>query len=109
MMEIEEKRAYTRRHYTVPIEISYISKENKFGAQSLNHCEGGMCFESKPSFHPGETINIRVKDFHPHGPCIGLCEGLRSLALAEVRWCSETSQIDSPQYRVGVKFYAPVY
>ena len=109
MKGIEEKRAYKRQHYTVPIEVSYISKENKFGAQSLNHCENGMCFESKSSFHPGETLNIRVKDFHPHGPCIGLCDGLRSLTLAEVRWCIEFSETDSLSYRVGVKFYAPVY
>ena len=109
MKGIEEKRAYTRRHYSVPIEISYISKKNKLGTQSLNHCEGGMCFIYKSSFIPGETLNIRVKDFHPDGPCIGLCEGLRSSTLAEVRWCNEVSRTDSSQYRVGVKFYAPVY
>ena len=109
MMGVEEKRAYTRRQYAVPIEISYISKENKFRAESINHCENGMCFESKPSFHPGETINIRVKDFHPHGPCIGLCEGLRSITLAEVKWCSEVADTDISHYRVGIQFYAPVY
>ncbi len=105
----KEKRAYTRRHYTVPIEISYISKEDKFGAQTLNHSEGGMCFESKSAFHPGETLNIRVKDFHPKGPCTGLCEGLRSISLAEVKWCHDMSDTDPSNYRVGTQFYAPVY
>jgi len=108
-MGTEEKRAYTRQQYAVPIEISYINKENKFRGVSINHCENGMCIESKPSFHTGETINIRVKDFHPYGPCIGLCEGLRSITLAEVKWCSEVADADVSHYRVGIQFYAPVY
>jgi hypothetical protein len=105
----DEKRAYERRQYCVPIEISYINKGNGSSAQSLNHCEGGMCFESALPFHPGETVNIRVKEFHPHGPCKGLCEGLRSITLAEVKWCSEASITNVSHYRVGIQFYAPVY
>ncbi len=105
----EEKRAYKRREYSVPIEISYINKGNGLSAQSLNHCEGGMSFESTLPFQPGSTLNIRVKEFHPHGPCTGLCEGLRSITLAEVKWCSEVTVADVPHYQVGIQFYAPVY
>jgi hypothetical protein len=109
MKDREEKRAYSRQPYPVPIEISYVRKGNRLSAQSLNHCEGGMCFESGCPFHPGETLNIRVKEFHPQGPCTGLCEGLRSITLAEVQWCSEVPDSDASHYRVGIKFYAPVY
>ena len=109
MNGIDEKRAYTRRNYPVPIDVSYISKERNLSAQSLNHCEGGMCFESTSFFYLGETLNIRVKDFHPHGPCTGLCEGLRSITLAEVKWCNEVPDSDTSHYRVGIKFYAPIY
>ena len=109
MSGLDDKRVCTRQSYQVPIEISYISKEKNVNAMSLNHCEGGMCFESRFPFHPGETLNIRVKEFHPRGPCIGLCEGLRSITLAEVRWCSEVSDAAVSNYRVGIKFYAPVY
>ena len=109
MNELDEKRVYSRLRYQVPIEISYISKEKNVGAKSLNHCEGGMCFESRFPFHPGETLNVRVKEFHPHGSCIGLCEGLRYITLAEVKWCSEVSDAAASNYRVGIKFFAPVY
>lgn len=106
---LKEKRTYTRQRYSVPVEISYISKENNIGARSLDHSEGGMCLESSISFHPGETLNVRVIEFHPNGPCTGLCEGLRSIALAEVKWCSSVSDKDPAHYRVGIKFFAPVY
>ena len=95
MNDFKEKRTYTRHPYSVPVEISYISKGNKFDAQSLNHSEGGMCLASSFSFHPGETLNVRVKEFHPQGPCTGLCEGLRSITLAEVQWCSDVSDTGS--------------
>jgi hypothetical protein len=109
MIDKKENRAHSRKNYAVPIEVSYISKGRNVGGQSLNHCDNGMCFESTSSFRPGATINIRVKDFHPHGPCKGICDGLRSSTLAEVRWCGEVSEADGPLYRAGVKFYAPVY
>lgn len=109
MKGLDEKRVYTRRRYQVPIEISYISKGKNLSAQLLDHCEGGMCFESHFSFQPGETLNIRVKEFHPRGPCVGLCEGLRTITLAEVKWCSDVSDTETSNYRVGIKFYAPVY
>ena len=109
MKDREEKRAFTRRNYQVPIEISYVGHGKISSAQSLNHCEGGMCFDSTSSFHPGVTLCVRVKDFHPHGPFIGLCEGLRSITLAEVKWCTEITDTDVSNYRVGIQFFAPVY
>lgn len=108
-MGSEEKRAHARINYQVPIEISFVNKGEKLSAQSLNHCEDGICLESRFPFHPGETLNIRVKDFHPHGPCTGLCEGLRSITLAEVKWCHEVLDTESVKYMLGIHFYAPVY
>lgn len=109
MEEHREKRAHPRRQYPVPIEVSYISKGDCMRAQSLNHCESGMCFDSRLSFQPGEALNVRVLEFHPHGPCTGLCEGLRFITMAEVRWCCEVPGSDAPHYQVGIQFYAPVY
>jgi hypothetical protein len=68
-----------------------------------------MFFESTSFFYLGETLKIRVKEFHPHGPCIGLCEGLRFITLAEVKWCNGVPDSDTSHYRVGIKFYAPIY
>ena len=104
-----EKRATERRNYPVPIEISYVREGKRVHAQSLNHCQDGMCFESTSAFHPGVTLNVRVNEFHPHGPCVGRCEGLRHNTLAEVKWCREFSDAQVTLYRVGVQFLAPIY
>jgi hypothetical protein len=109
MKDRKEKRSFTRHNYQVPIEISYVGHGIISGAQSLNHCEGGMCFDSSTSFHPGVTLSVRVKEFHPHGTCIGLCEGLRSISLAEVKWCTEINDTHVSHYRVGIQFLAQVY
>ncbi len=109
MTDHQEKRAHPRLVYPVPIEISHIGQGDNVDAQSLNHCEGGMCFESGCAFRPGQALQVRVSVFHPHGPCRGLCEGLRTIATAEVKWCAEVPGSDTPYYRVGVKFFAPVY
>jgi len=85
----EEKRKYTRTRYSVPIEISYLGKGIRLSGQTLNHCEDGMCFEVMSSFQTGQAINIRVKDFDPKGQCVSLCQGLRTITLAEVKWCHE--------------------
>jgi hypothetical protein len=109
MADHMERRVFERRNYQIPIEISFFRNEKISSAKSLNHCENGMCFESTSSYHPGATLTVRVKDFHPHGPCIGLCEGLRSITLAEVKWCTENTDTVVSNYRVGIQFFAPVY
>jgi hypothetical protein len=105
----KDRRAFERRNYQIPIETSSVRGGKMLNAQSINHCEGGMCFESNAAFHTGMTLFVRVKDFHPHGPCRGLCEGLRSITLADVKWCTETIETDVSRYKVGIQFYAPVY
>ena len=109
MADHTDRRLFERRNYQIPIEISFFRDGKISTAQSLNHCESGMCIESTSSFHPGATVTVRVKDYHPYGPCIGLCEGLRSITLAEVRWCTEIAEADVSNYRVGIQFFAPVY
>lgn len=109
MEGLSERRAFKRNNYQIPVEISFVRDGKISSAQSLNHCEGGMCLATNGAFHPGVSLSVRVKDFHPRGPCIGLCKGLRSITLAEVRWCTEIADPDVSQYRVGIQFFAPVY
>ena len=102
-----EKRDCERRNNNVPIVFSYFNKNDCFDAQTLNHCPEGLCFKSGSSLRSGDTLYIRVKDFHPHGT--GACEGLRSATLAKVQWCAEIPANGTPSYRVGVKYYSPIY
>jgi len=104
-----EKRVYARHSDTVPITFSYFNKESYVDAQTFNHCTGGMCFKSNLLLKPGATVFIRVKNFHPNKSYTGLCDGLHSVTLAEVKWCEEELDAEGLSYGVGVKYYEPHY
>ena len=104
-----DKRASERRNHTSRIAFSYFNQEPSFDTQTLNHCLDGMCFKSSFPLQPGATLYIRVKKFNLNDSCTGLSEGLRSVTLAEVKWCSEVPDENTSQYGIGVKYFAPPY
>jgi hypothetical protein len=103
------KRACERLRYSATIEFSYFNKKHCYEAQTLNHCDGGICFKSEVSLQPSATVVIRVKNFHPHGDCNGDCRGLRSFTLAEAKWCKEILGETERFYEIGAKYYQPEY
>jgi hypothetical protein len=104
-----EKRACQRNRYAADIAFSYFNKEHSYSAAIVNLGIGGMCFKSNLSLQPGATIYIRLKKIPPNGSCSGFCEGLRSVTLAEVKWCSQVAGDEASLYGVGVKYFEPVY
>jgi hypothetical protein len=50
-----------------------------------------------------------LKKTHPAGSAARQCEGLRSVVLAEVKWCCEVPGAAALQYGVGVKYFIPAY
>ena len=109
MRILPEKRAYKRQRYTAPIVFTYFNKEHPFDAHTQNHCDGGVSFKSNVFLQPGVTLYIRVKEFHPNGPCTGACKGLRSETLAEVKWCREMPDSDIFSYNVGAGYCQPYF
>jgi hypothetical protein len=109
MKTIAEKRGYERHSFTADIVCSYFNKEPFYNAQMLNLGTGGMCFKSDSFLRPGATVFIRVKKIHPNGVCAGFCEGLRSVTLAEIKWCKKESETEDTDYEVGVKYFESVY
>ena len=104
-----EKRACERRNHTSRIAFSYFNQESSFDTQTLNHCLHGMCFKSNFPIQPDATLCIRVKKFNPNGSRNSVSDGLRSVTLAEVRWCDEVLDPGAFSYEVGVKYYEPFY
>ncbi len=109
MHTLPEKRAYKRQSFTASMVFSYFNKEHCFDAQTLNHCDGGMGFKSNVFLKTGAALYIRVKEFQPNGLPADGCKGLRSKALAEVKWCKEMPNSDLFLYSVGAKYYQPDY
>ena len=108
-MSNAEKRAFERHGYDAEIAFSYFNKKHSYNAEILNFGLGGMCFKSNLALQPGATICIRFIKNHPDGSSSGYCEGLRSVALAEIKWCNELPGSEASYYGVGAKYFGPVY
>ena len=104
-----EKRACERWNHNALIAVSYFNQEPSYNIQTLNHSLDGMCFKSSFFFQPGTSLFIRVIKFNPDGSYTDLPEGLRSVTLAEVKWCIEVPGDSDSQYLIGVKYFAPVF
>ena len=104
-----DHRACERLSYNADIEFSYFNKQRRYEAQMLNHSNEGMCFKSEISLQPGATVCIRVKNFQPPGARKDDCRGLRSVTLAEAKWCKEISNKTDRFYEIGAKYYQMAY
>ena len=100
-----EKRINKRHKCEASIRCSCFNKENIINAKMLNYSESGMYFESDSVFKEGTNILFKMKRclFIPSDP--ELCEGLRTVSLAEVKWWKEMSGEDSSHFGIGVKYY----
>lgn len=109
MNSYTEKRVWERHCHSAPIAFSYFNKKHCHEAQTLDHCDGGMRFKSAVFLPHGATVSIRVTKFDPDGCSDGDCRGLRSVTLAEVKWCRKSPTETERFYETGVKYYQPEY
>ena len=109
MKTYAEQRVYDRHTFAADVVVSYFNKNHSYFAQTMNLGTGGMCLKSSFSFQPGATVYIRLKKIHPNDSGTGSCEGLRSVTLAEVKWCIELPGAKALSYGVGVKYFEAAY
>ena len=110
MKDFMEKRACRRCEYIAPVTCAFFLSDNFYRGITMNHCEDGIYFESTFPIKPGASIYIRVEnysheDFH-NGICS--CRGIRSIGVAEVKWCKELTDIANSYYGIGLKYYQPL-
>lgn len=104
-----EKRASERHCFAANIAFSYFNNEISHGAQILNIGPGGMCFRSNLFLQPGAIIIVRLEKIHPNGYSSGYCKHLRSVTLAEVKWCHEIPGEASFPFVIGAKYFETVF
>lgn len=104
-----ERRSYERHKLSADVTFSHFNKDPSYFAQTLNFGSGGMCINSSLLLKPGATVCIHLKKIHPKASGTGFCEGVRSVTLGEVKWCSEVPGNDTPHYAAGVKYFESVY
>lgn len=109
MNSYEERRACERSSCAADIAFSYFNGKHYYEAQTLDLCSGGMSFNSSLFLKPGTTVYIRLVKVNSQGSESGLCHDIRSVALAEVKWCNELPGANESSYNVGVKYVEPDY
>ncbi|UCF90269.1 MAG: PilZ domain-containing protein [Desulfobacterales bacterium] len=108
-MNYRERRNYERAQLEALVQCTIFNAAKSFPAKTFNHGMGGMYLRSKTLLQPGIALCIRLKDFPTYKDCPGFCQGLRTMTLAEVKWCRELSDADAFGYEFGVRYYEPDY
>lgn len=109
MQTNSEKRTYDRHDLRADVMFQFFNKEPSYFAQTQNLGCGGMCFYTGLLLKPGTTVCIRLKKIHADAARANRCEGLRSITLGQVKWCSEVPGPEVAQYAVGIKYFEPAY
>ena len=109
MEDQTEKRSSDRYPQKVPITVAYFNTNKYYGATLMNYSEGGVYFESDFPFHPRSSIYIRIEKKLADLPEAEIHNGFRSVAIGEVKWCTEVSKGESGKYGIGVKYYELEY
>ena len=109
MNEFIEKRACRRNTCNASITCSYFNSARRYSAKTTNHSKEGLHFELDFPLKPGASVYIRVENLSldASGSKSSRCSRLRSLSLAQVRWCKEIHGPAGNYYKVGLKYYIP--
>jgi hypothetical protein len=98
-----EKRMYERYNCEALIKWSYFNQDRFFDAKILNFSRNGFYFETSYEIGPKATIFIRLETLFTKNMRLTEQERLRTVSIAEVRWCHELSKDNLSYYAVGVR------
>ena len=102
---MNEKRVSKRYEQKASVTCCYINCPDPCGGELINYSKSGMCFETIGLFREKTTVLVRS---HPDSwgtidP--ETLEGLRTVSIAEVKWCNEFADDENPHYEIGVQYY----
>ena len=76
--------------------LTNFNKTDLMGAQTSNHCLGGLCFKSNTYFKPRSILLLRINSEDYDFSCTGDLKGLRTITLGEVKWSKEIIRTKQP-------------
>ena len=100
-----DKRKDQRLDCEASIVFSYFAKDKTFNGRMLNFSKNGMYFEFGEFIKSGAAIYSRLRSCAELPSDPERCEGLRSVSLAEVRWCKKLKNKGKPCFGIGLKYY----
>ena len=85
------------------IELNY-GQEILYRARVINCSESGLYFESNYPLKPGITILFRTEISGWGASSSEGCECLRTISLAEVKWCRDLVKNGELYFGIGAKY-----
>jgi len=99
----DRRRLEKRFDCEAKVKWSYFNMGRYFDARILNCSPNGNYFETPHEIKPGATILIRVETFLSKIFRFDDPVCLRTVYLAEVKWCKKSSENGDSYFGVGVR------
>jgi hypothetical protein len=100
----KENRQDERYACEAAVKWSYFNKRDCHFAKVKNVSLNGLYLESHHPVHPASTIIIRKENCSPHSLTTKDDLYLRTICVADVKWCEEFYGNHTHYYGIGVKF-----
>ena len=100
----DEKRMYERYGCEARISWSYFNEKKCFLATLLNVGRNGVYFETDKKIEPNATILLRLEAILGDHRLLSEKNCIRTIALADVKWCHKLSNENSVYYGVGARY-----
>ena len=84
-----------------------LGQERFYRARVLNFSEGGLYFESEHPLKPGTTILFRLEVSRCGASGSEGYDCLRTISLAEIRWCQDLFRNGESCFGIGAKYHIP--
>ncbi len=100
----KDQRASRRFRHKCHLVCSLIHQEDCYTVIKKDHSKGGLSFRSRLEFRPGTVLCIRNNACEIQSLTPEAWEGVRSISLAEVRWCHEEKELGNIFFDIGVQY-----
>ena len=104
-----ERRADKRCCHQASVTCAYFNSDRFYHVGATNHSKDGISLFADLPLKPGASIYVRVDSYSPGDQLMGMggCRGMRTIGVAEVKWCKEIPGAYGSFYSIGLKYYEP--
>jgi hypothetical protein len=100
----EKRRENRRGGCDAEMEWTYFNRQEGAESRLLNFSHSGGCIDSPREAKAPSTVLLRLKRCFAKTRGAPAGEGVRTTALAEVKWCRSLPGEKAPRYAIGLKY-----
>jgi len=100
-----KQRSSKRYDQKAFVSCCYLNSPNPRSGKLINYSKRGMCFETNDIFREKTTVMVRLNLESWAAIDSETLEGLRTISIAEVKWCNAVADEKNPHYEIGIQYY----